>query len=138
MPKMTAKYSSARETAFSNEISVNGDQEQLYKRLNENGWWWDSKQSAWIRLMDEPANEPTPKLMVRVWANHTTVAQAASEIIKGLRGQFTLINRSDPYPCRPPRQLEHRIYLEFLPGDGSKGSISDIIRENDPTAIEIE
>lgn len=132
---MTAKYSSARQTALKHDLSLNGDQETLYKRLNETGLWWDSKQGEWINFDDEPADEPTPKIMIRVWAEQKKVEGATNEVIKGLRGKLKLIARTVPYPCRPPKQKEYRIYLEFLPDDGSKGSLDDIIRENDPYAV---
>lgn len=138
MPKMTAKYTTARAAALKNDLGLNGDQETLYKRLNENGLWWDSKQGAWINFADEPADEPTPKIMVRVWAEQQKVSGAASEVIRGLRGKFKLIAKTDAYPCRPPKQLESRIYLEFLPDDGSKGSLDEIIKENDPFAVQID
>jgi hypothetical protein len=138
MPKMTAKYSSALAAARAAQLSDGGDQETLYRRLNDAALWWDSKQGEWINFTQEPADEPTPITRVRVWASGDRVSDAVSEVIKGLRGKFKLITRSDPYPCRPPKQLESRVYLEFLPDEGSKSTIDEIIRENDPTAIEID
>lgn len=138
MPKMTAKYSSALTVARRAGIPVSNDQEVLYKHLNENGLWWDSKAGDWIDFSAAPANEPTPKLMIRVWAEGKIVESRADEVIKGLRGNFKLISRKGPYPCRPPEQLESRVYLEFLPGDDTKSSRDEIIRENDPYAVEID
>jgi hypothetical protein len=135
MPKMTAKYSSALTAARAAKISTNGDQESLYHKLNEKGLWWDSKEKKWINFNDTPANEPTPKLMIRVWAEGKIVDKQADEVIKGLRGKFKLISRRGPFQCRPPEQLESRVYLEFLPGDDTKSTLDRIIRENDPTAI---
>ncbi len=138
MPKMTAKYSSALAAARTNGLVVTGDQEALYSRLNGAGLWWDSKEGKWINFADTPANEPTPKLMIRVWAEGKIVDSRADEIIKGLRGKFRLISRRGPFPCRPPEQLESRVYLEFMPGDATKRSLDEIIRENDPYAVEID
>lgn len=138
MSKMTAKYTSALTVARANGLPTSTEQETLYRRLNDNGLWWDSKAQKWIRFSDEPANEPTPKLMVRVWAASDRVNEAASDVVKGLRGRFKLINRSDPYLCRPPKQKESRVYLEFLPDDGSRATIEEILRENDPYAVEVE
>jgi hypothetical protein len=135
MPKMTTKYSSALATARTAKVSTNGDQETLYHRLNEAGLWWDSKAGEWINFNTAPANEPTPKLMVRVWSPADRAQSDADEIIKGLRGKYKLISRQGPYPCRPPQQKEHRVYLEFLPGDDSKSTLDRIIQENDPHAV---
>lgn len=138
MPKMTAKYSSALATARRAGIPPTGDQETLYQRLNENGLWWDSKAGEWIDFSAAPANEPTSKLMIRVWAEGKIVDSRADEVIKGLRGKFKLISRRGPFQCRPPEQLESRVYLEFMPGDDTKRSLDEIIRENDPYAVEVE
>lgn len=54
MPKMTAKYSSAVLAARYAKLSTLGDQETLYKRLNEAGLWWDSKQQEWINFAATP------------------------------------------------------------------------------------
>ncbi len=138
MPKMTAKYSGARQTALHENISLNGDQEALYKRLNESGIWWDSKAGQWVKFSSVPADEPTPKIMVRIWAAEGQIKEAVDNVVRGLRGKCKLINRSDPYPCRPPKQKEIRVYLEFLPGDDSKSSFDEIVRDNDPFAVEVE
>ncbi|GIK36602.1 MAG: hypothetical protein BroJett011_04350 [Chloroflexota bacterium] len=138
MPKMTAKYSSALVAARAATLSTNGDQEALYQRLNAAGLWWDSKAGEWMNFNTLPANDPTPKLMIRVWAVGDQVNERADDIIKGLRGKFKLIQRSGPYPCRPPQQKESRVYLEFLPDDGQRGTLDEIVRENDPAAILID
>lgn len=138
MPKMTAKYSSALATARTAGLPVTGDQEALYQRLNAAGLWWDSKEQKWINFAAMPANEPTQKIMIRVWAEGKIVESQADEVIKSLRGKMKLLSRRGPFPCRPPEQLESRVYLEFLPGDDARSSRDEIIRENDPYAVEIE
>lgn len=138
MPKMTAKYSSALAAARQEGIPPSNDQETLYQRLNAAGLWWDSKEGKWINFADTPANDPTPKLMIRVWAVGDQVDERANDIIKGLRGKFKLIQRNGPYPCRPPQQKESRVYLEFLPDDGQRSTLDDIIRENDPYAVQLD
>lgn len=139
MAKMTKKYTRALLVAQVAKVSIGGGgQEALYRRLNEVGLWWDSKAEEWVNFATAPANEPTPKLMIRVWAEASRVQTDADEIVKGLRGKFRLIGRNGPFPCRPPQQKEHRVYLEFLPDDGSVSSKDEIIKENDPYAVEIE
>lgn len=138
MPKLTVKYSLALACAATNGVLPSADQEALYRRLNEIGWWWDSKAQQWMNFGQMPAAAPTPKLMIRVWAASDQVERQADEVIKGLRGKFRLIAQAGPYPCRPPKQLESRVYLEFLPGDDSQGSVDEILRENDPYAVEVD
>lgn len=136
--KMTAKYRSARQAGLEKGLSLEGNQDDLYKQLNEAGLWWDSKAGAWINFAEEPAEQPSPKLMIRVWAAQDKVDAAVSAVIKGMRGLYTLIDRSDPYPCRPPKQKESRVYLTFLPDPGKRSTIDEILRENAPLAIEVE
>ncbi len=61
------------------------------------------------------ADPPTELIRLRVWADARFVEQVADECVfavaaKGLR----LVEKSDPYNCRPPKQLEARVYLSFM------------------------
>ena len=137
LPRMTVKYKRARSTAVQNEIVPdNYDRDELYQRLNQAGWWWDSKAKEWVQFTDEPANEPTPLIMVRVWASQENIAQAVGAVNSAFANGYAIIQESDPYPCRPPKQRESRVYLQFVPTQGM--TKSELIRENDPYAIEVE
>lgn len=137
MSRMTAKYKGALSTAKQNEIAAhNYDRDELYQRLNQAGWWWDSKIKKWIQFAEEPANEATPLVMVRVWASEENIAPAVGVIKSAFANGYAIIQESDPYPCRPPKQLESRVYLQFVPTQGM--TQLELIRENDPYAIEIE
>lgn len=107
--KQTAKYLGA--------IAVltipHSTQDELYSELNRLGWYWNSKIKKWERD-DTPAQEATSLVKVRVWAASNKVSQAADLFVEasvdmGLR----LIERSEPYQCRPPQQNDSRIYLTF-------------------------
>lgn len=121
MPKMTAKYSTALQYARMRLLPTDGDQEALYQRLNKAGFMWDSTDQEWLELASEPANPPTPLVMVRVWSNAETVEAMADtvEVLLGGEG-YVLVKRNGPYLCRPPKQLEARMYLEFMP-PGKRG-----------------
>lgn len=112
--KMTAKYSSARMTALKESLDVSGSQEDLYQRLQKAGLFWDSDKKAWWYAPEEKADPATPMIMIRVWADAEIVEEAADEIVKKLK-LFSLVEKSPVYPCRPPKQLEGRVYLKFLP-----------------------
>lgn len=113
MPKMTAKYKAAVNASYQFKIASTQDQETLYAELEKNGLQWDSDQQQWISLADEPADEPTPFVMVHVWADAEIVEEAADLVAKSLKG-FVQLERSKPYICRPPKQLEARVYLKFM------------------------
>lgn len=107
--KQTQKYSGA-----CNILTYpHSNQEELYQELNRLGWWWDAKKKTWIRD-DTPAREATNLIRVRVMASNKKVAEAAQHSVEasGDTG-LNLIEQSEPYPCRPPLQLESRIYLTF-------------------------
>jgi hypothetical protein len=113
MPKQTAKYTSACRKAESLKIPIGEHQEELYQALNAQGWYWNSQEKLWEKL-DEEADPPTELIRVRIWADSRFVEQAANDCVevlakKGLR----LIERSATFTCRPPKQLESRIYLAF-------------------------
>jgi hypothetical protein len=107
--KQTQKYSKAcQRLTFPHDT-----QDQLYAELNRLGWFWNSKKKDWYRD-DTHAREATNLVKVRVWASASKVRQAAELFIEtaednGLR----FVEKSEPYPCRPPNQNESRIYLTF-------------------------
>lgn len=114
MPKMTAKYRAALDAARKQKIKTGGKAEDLYSRLADSFFMWDSKRGEWINLAAEPAHQPMNKIMVRVWAKGEEVQQVAEDLVMALNMVgYSLIQSSEPYPCRPPKQLESRIYIEF-------------------------
>ncbi|MCB0207700.1 MAG: hypothetical protein KDJ52_00130 [Anaerolineae bacterium] len=116
MPKMTAKYRTALETALKASLPVKtDDQETLYALLQENGYFWDSRTKSWDHFEPEEADDPTPLIYVRVWADEEIIHEAADDIVRTNKKHWQLVERSDPYRCRPPKQREARIYLRFLP-----------------------
>ncbi|MCB0165596.1 MAG: hypothetical protein KDI79_15300 [Anaerolineae bacterium] len=120
MPKMTAKYSGAIQTAHNAGLPAieTNNQEELYTLLQENGYFWDSKVELWEYHVPEDADDPTPLIMIRVWAEGEIIEEAADDLasaIKKARLPWLLIERSQPYGNRPPKQREARIYLKFLP-----------------------
>lgn len=114
--RQTRKYSQAVTTATATSISTEGTQDALYQRLTEAGYFWDSGASVWQYAEPATADDPTPLVRVRVWAASTIVEHEAQHEIAARQAQgYTLIERSDPYVCRPPKQRESRVYLAFLP-----------------------
>lgn len=120
MPKMTAKYEQALHTALQrakikpSQINQMTTQDDLYSALQHAGYFWDSAGKKWVYHAPTGAADPTPLIMVRVWADAEIVEEAADEVTERLVN-FTLVERSTPYPCRPPKQLESRVYLKFMP-----------------------
>ncbi len=124
MPKMTAKWKAALSTArkvwklSASEVQRFEMQELLYERLVEAGYLWDSTQQEWIELKAEPADPPGETIRIRVWADAEVVQEAADDMLASLKRRgFRMVEMSKPYPCRPPKQLESRIYLSLLPPD---------------------
>lgn len=113
MPKNTKKYSSAIVLVNQLQISQVNSQEETYKRINEQGYYWDSKSGQWQNL-NQDADLPTELIKIRVWAESSQVASIAHQVrvsMQVLGHEF--LEQSDVYPCRPPKQLESRIYLSF-------------------------
>ncbi len=115
MTKMTAKYSGAVGIAHRKRIGISGDQEELYALLAKAGFWWDSQLQTWSEVSNEAADEPSNLLRVRVWAKTKDVESQARLIVRTLTsGGYRLVEQSQPYICRPPKQLESRVYLTFM------------------------
>ena len=65
--------------------------------------------------MAEPPDEPTELIKLRLWADGENVEALAnnfSNVVTSLG--YKLLERSKPYPCRPPQQRESRIYMSFI------------------------
>ena len=53
-------------------------------------------------------------VQIRVQADNETAEHVVAAVVLGMRkAGFELVDQSAPYPCRPPRQEQHRIYLTF-------------------------
>lgn len=116
MPRMTKKYSSA--LALVHRLGLTGDidQENLYFDFANLGWHWNSQTRQWEQWDDEPADEPTDLVMIRLWAASEIVPELAEDVIRQMRHiGLRLLEASAPYPCRPPKQQESRVYLKFFP-----------------------
>lgn len=112
---MTAKYAGAVDTARRRSLPVNGSQEELYTRLQKAGCFWNSDTKRWEEFDLEDADEPTKLIMVRVWADEEVIQEAADDVIRTNKKHWELVERSEPFRCRPPKQREARVYLKFLP-----------------------
>lgn len=98
----------------------------VYERLRELGLMWDSDAGVWVRLADEPANEPSALVRVRVWADGEIINEVADDVVGAMaRRGWRLVERSMPYACRPPKQLEARVYLTLEPPARVKGGTAE-------------
>lgn len=122
MAKRTAKYSKALEVAQFLKIAPSDSQEILYRALNEHSWFWDSDRKVWEEA-SEIANPPSNLIKVRVWAESSQVGLAADTLVAVYQKcGYELLEKSSPYICRPPQQLESRIYLSFKRKDFGSSS----------------
>ena len=110
--RQTKKWIGACEISQELNISIE-NQERTYRELNENNYYWKSDYQKWI--LDETNPDPATQLIkIRVGAEHSKVEGVAYQLRIGLEEQgYIFIEKSEPYKCRPPKQLESRIYLTF-------------------------
>lgn len=115
MPKMTVKYTAAWKLAGSPEPKP--DAEMLYAHMRDIHHWWNSVTSRWERHDPADANPPMEGIAIRVWADGLHAEKAAAAVAHALKVVYgwRLVETSPPYPCRPPKQLESRVYLKFMP-----------------------
>lgn len=87
-----------------------------YKRLIAAGYMWDSKLQVWIYLAGEPVEPASPLVRIRVWAEKGKASPLADLVKQALcdDGPYDLVDKSDAYPCRPPKQSEERVYMSFV------------------------
>lgn len=110
--RQTAKWVSAKQIAATHNIT-GADQDDIYSQLNSAGYLWDAESKAW-ELLAEEADPPTELINIRVWSDAKQVEAIAKQLTTALQTQgLKLIEQSKPYPCRPPKQLEARVYLKF-------------------------
>lgn len=116
MPRMTLKYKAALPLAHRLEVAADGDQNDLYRELERLNWHWNSDTGQWEQWADQPADDPTEFISIRVWADAEIIPEAVEAVVHGLQSAgLRLVEQSPPYPCRPPKHLEARVYLKFLP-----------------------
>ena len=111
MIKRTRKYLKALESApdFSHQTS-----DELYEYLIAQGYYWDANCGLWIQAADQNNDPPSTQIKVRLWADKSQVEGIAEKAIEALTDQgFRFIEKSIPYPCRPPKANDARVYLTF-------------------------
>ena len=107
--KRTKKYVAAEAIALALGIEVNDD---IYRNLEQHNYFWHSEEGDWFKA--GPPEPPTNLIRIRLWADGEKVKEDCDILLHALKGHgFVLEERSEPYACRPPKQLESRIYLTF-------------------------
>lgn len=107
--KRTKKYLAALEIATINH----SNQEQLYKELNRLGFFWNAVQGKWERD-DRLPEPPSETLKIRLWVSNEEIDEFSEVVTQLLRQNgYVLVDKSEAYLCRPPKQNESRVYLTF-------------------------
>lgn len=122
-PRQTAKYAAAVATAHNHKLPAidTHNRDQLYDLLQKHGFFWNSDLKDWEEFDPADADQPTPLINIRVWADGDIVEDVTGNLVRKVNPLWTLVEQSKPYPCRPPKQLESRVYLKFLPKGGQHG-----------------
>ncbi len=112
MVRQTAKYRAAHDLGSRLGIRVATEPDTLYAALQDAGFTWDSRLQTWNEM---PAPNPPSRLIrLRVWADGEVVEELADDLVRLLDTLgLQCDERSEAYPCRPPQQLESRVYLTF-------------------------
>lgn len=115
MPKLTAKYQAALAAAKEEGLSAMPNQEALYQEIGKRGYFWTPTEGRWIIAPVEDAEPASTALKIRVWCDMEIVEDIAGDIVRELteRLALKLVEQSPVYPCRPPKQLDGRVYLTF-------------------------
>ncbi len=107
--KRTRKFVAAEAIALEIGVEVNDD---IYRNLEQYNYFWNSEEGEWYKAGSPDL--PTNLIRIRLWADGEKVKQDCDKLLHALASQgFVLEERSEPYACRPPKQLESRIYLTF-------------------------
>ncbi len=116
-PRMTAKYRGALYIANREGILAGDTQPELYEILQKAGFFWNSQAKEWEEFDPADADPPTKLIRIRVWADIDVVEDYADDLVSLIdnKKHFQLVERSKVCPCRPPKQLEGRVYLSFMP-----------------------
>ncbi len=112
MARQTAKYRAAHDLGTRLGIHPTTEPDTLYAALEDAGFAWDSRLQKWNEM---PAPNPPSRLIrLRVWADGEVVEELADDLVRLLDTLgLQCDERSEAYPCRPPQQLESRVYLTF-------------------------
>jgi hypothetical protein len=105
--KKTQKLQAARKLADSTVKDS-----ELYEYLNKEGYIWDTATKQW-ELVRQKAHDPTDLIKIRIWTNGERISALVHDFLIQMDSDFRLVERSNPYPCRPPKQNDSRVYLTF-------------------------
>lgn len=86
------------------------NQEQLYNLLIANNHFWNSQEKRWFNGGE--AEPPSKLIKIRVTTAEYKIELVVEALIKVLeQSNLRLVEQSLPYPCRPPKQNDSRVYL---------------------------
>ena len=111
MIRQTRKYLEAKKITpnFKHESSA-----ELYRHLEANGYYWESDTNSWYHLPEEKRSEASKVIRVRVLTDRNEVESVAETVADVLKSHgFKLLEKSEMYPCRPPKINDGRVYLTF-------------------------
>jgi len=126
--RVTEKYRKALRLGVPLKITTK-EREQLYLQLNQKSYFWNSEKKKWEKISTE-AKPPTELIKIRIWADARITETVSSELIEALAQKgLRITNKSKNYLCRPPENLESRIYLEFIknPEESNCPKIGDVV-----------
>lgn len=91
-------------------------QDALYELLGEQNYYWDRKAQRWQDGGE--SDPPSTVISIRITTGYDRLNEVAEVLIEALgEYELELIEQSKPYPCRPPKQNDSRMYLTFLSQD---------------------
>lgn len=72
--------------------------------------------------MGRTAKYKSEPIRIRLMAGRDRCAAVAEQIAALMRANgYELLEKSEPYPCRPPKADDDRIYLTFIERAGETG-----------------
>ena len=114
MTVLTKKYRAALDISKKEHIPAMGDSVSLYKSLADEQYFWYADEGEWKRVSPAEADAASTVLRIRVWADKKIVEDLARDMANMLEAAgFDLQDKSELYVCRPPKQLDGRVYLTF-------------------------
>lgn len=113
MSKKTTKYIKALEI---NPGYIHTSSDQLYRHLQDNDYFWDSTISSWVHTPSQNNDPPSQLIKIRLWCDKNKAEQVSLTIMELMDSAgYRCLEFSYPYPCRPPKANDSRIYLTFCP-----------------------
>ena len=115
--KLVKAQETIRNLSISNQVTTIGamNAEVYYEVLQKNNYFWNSQTQEWEKAVNPDPPKQIIEIRIRTEGDWLINSDLLCRIERAMDAiKLKTVNKSKPYPQRPPNQLDSAIYYQFM------------------------